>query len=316
MKILVAEDDPSARRILEVFLTRLGHDLVVVDDGAEALVALQQPEMPRLVILDWMMPEMDGLEVCRTIRSRGIEPYVYVMLVTTKAQRQDIVQGFEAGADDYIVKPFDLMELQGRLGAGIRIIHLHDQLTAAREELRFQAMHDSLTGMANRAAILQTLAAEVARSQRLDTPLGIAMADVDLFKQVNDTHGHLVGDEILKEVAHRLRGALRVYDSVGRFGGEEFLVVMPGCDSAVMQQQAERLRASIAGAPFQTAAGDLDLTLSLGIATCKGTPSLDATSLLGTADAALYRAKMQGRNRVEPAWETGPEPSPPESADA
>lgn len=303
MKILVAEDDPAARRILELFLSRLGHNIVSADDGAEALVVMQQPDIPRLVILNWMMPEMDGLQVCRAIRSRGMEPYVYVMLVTTKEQRQDVVQGFEAGADDYIVKPFDLMELQGRLGAGIRIIHLHDQLTAAREELRFQALHDSLTNLSNRAAILQTLTAEVARAQRLDTPVGIAMADVDSFKQVNDAHGHLVGDEVLKEVAQRLRGALRIYDSVGRFGGEEFLVVMPGCDAAAMQQQAERLRACIEQAPIHTSSGDLKLTLSLGIATCKGTPSLDATSLLGTADAALQRAKMHGRNRVETAWD-------------
>lgn len=299
MKILVAEDDPTAQRILEMFLTKLGHELILAADGAAAIKAFDQEPAPSLAILDWMMPEVTGLEVCHAIRQRGNDPYVYIFLVTTKAQRQDIVQGFEAGADDYIVKPFDLLELRGRLNAGIRIVQLHEQLAASREELRFQAMHDSLTGLANRASILQTLASEVARAQRLDTALAVAMADLDHFKAVNDTHGHLVGDEVLREAARRLRSALRAYDSVGRFGGEEYLVVMPGCDDTAMGQQAERLRGCIGDTPFSTSAGDLKLTVSLGIANCHGASSPDATSLLGTADAALYRAKARGRNRVE-----------------
>ncbi len=301
MRILIAEDDAAARSILEVALAQLGHEAVPVEDGADAMRIVQQPDRPPLAILDRMMPEVDALEVCRAIRRRAAGSYCYVILVTTKSQRQDMLQGFEAGADDYIVKPFDLMELKARLGAGIRIVELHAQLAAVQKELQHQALHDSLTGLRNHGGILEALDAELSRAHRLNTSLGLAMADLDHFKRINDTHGHLVGDEVLKEAAQRLRGALRGYDVVGRFGGEEFLVVMPGCEGECMRQQAERLRSAIADAPFQTEAGAIQLSISIGVASVPPALPPDRDSLLRSADTALYAAKANGRNRVEVA---------------
>ncbi|HEV2493063.1 MAG TPA: diguanylate cyclase [Terriglobia bacterium] len=303
MRILIAEDDPVSRRLLEAFLSRWGYDVVSARDGAEAWELLQRENAPTLAILDWMMPGMDGVQVCRKTRERVSQPYVYILMLTAKDRKQDLVQGIEAGADEYMIKPFDAHELKAHLLAGKRILDLQEQLIRAREELRVQATHDLLTGLWNHASILDIVQVELERAQRQDTPLGLVMGDLDHFKSVNDTYGHPAGDAVLREVARRMHSSVRPYDSVGRYGGEEFLVVVPGCDPVDARHQAERLRASVRGRPIALSETSLPVTISLGVAATSQPKATDAESLLRAADAALYLAKHNGRDRVESSTE-------------
>jgi len=300
VKVLVAEDDPVSRRALEAFLRRWGYDVKLAQNGVEAWNALQEESAPRLAVLDWMMPGMDGVQVCREVRKRGPEPYVYILLLTAKDQKQDVVEGIEAGADDYLTKPFDAHELKARLRTGRRIIELQQELIRAREELRVQATRDSLTDLWNHAAILDILRREIDRSRREGTPLGVLMADIDHFKRINDTRGHMAGDQVLRQVAESLKGAVRAYDSVGRYGGEEFLVVAPGSDVASTLQLAERLRAAVREATAGGVAAS-PVTLSVGFTSTAELGESDWDVLLRVADGALYEAKSAGRDRVEMA---------------
>lgn len=299
MKIMLAEDDQLSRRILESQLRRWDFEVLTAADGIEADRLLSEPEAPRLAIIDWMMPGLDGLEVCRRLRARDAEPYTYILLLTSKSEKQDIVGGLDAGADDYIVKPFDPQELRVRLRAGERILDLQRQLILAREQMRDQALRDSLTGVWNRGAALDTLTRELSRAQRERGHVGILMIDVDRFKNINDSLGHSAGDAVLREVTSRLLCSLRPYDSVGRMGGEEFLIVVPGCNALNAVSQAERLRNVIARDPVETPDGSIAVTVSIGVAVAEHGDLLQADSLLRTADLALYRAKRDGRNRVE-----------------
>jgi diguanylate cyclase (GGDEF)-like protein len=300
LKILIAEDDPVSRRLLEATLRKWGYYVNACIDGEAAWQMLQQPDAPSLAILDWMMPGMDGIEVCRAVRQRVEAPYVYVILLTAKHQKTDVIMGLEAGADDYIIKPFDTNELRMRLRAGQRILDLQEELIFAREELREQATHDSLTRLWNRAAIYEILQRELERASRTGAPLSILLADVDHFKRVNDSYGHLAGDAVLREIARRMLTALRPYDGIGRYGGEEFLLVLPDCDSAGAVALAERLRVAIGCEAVVLAEGVIPVTLSLGVATYEG--PAEAKSFIAAADGALYRAKNTGRNRVELAF--------------
>ena len=298
--VLIADDDPVSRRLLQVSLGNAGYRVVMAADGAEALRILNERDCPRLAVLDWMMPAMDGVEVCRTIRRSAREPYVYIILLTAKGHQSEIIEGLEAGADDYITKPFDLQELKARLRSGKRILELQEQLVTAREQLRIQATHDSLTGLFNRMAILEALDREVTRANRENRPVAVMMADLDYFKFINDTHGHQAGDAVLQETARRMLASLRAYDSVGRYGGEEFLVVVPGSDLPAAAELAERLRQSVSAQPVCVAGAMISTTLSLGLAVSTG--KLDRPEqLLHQADEALYAAKRAGRNRVATA---------------
>jgi diguanylate cyclase (GGDEF)-like protein len=297
MKILAAEDNPVFQTTLRSILTKWGYEVILVGDGNQAWSVLQADGGPRLAILDWMMPGLDGPEVCRRLRAANREPYVYVLLLTARAESQDLVEGMEAGADDYLTKPLRVPELRARLRAGRRIVELQEELMLAREALRQQATHDGLTGLLNRSAILEVLHNELARAQRESQPLSLLMVDLDHFKQVNDEFGHLAGDAVLREASSRMRAVVRRYDSVGRYGGEEFLVVLPGCDSAAAAAQAERLRLSLSAAPFVFGSGTCPLTGSVGYVCSTDVPDGDAESLIRLADDALYAAKNLGRNR-------------------
>ena len=268
----------------------------MVKDGTEAWERLQQSDPPDLLILDWMMPGIDGIELCRRIRQRNQDPYQYILLVTGKDGKQDVVKGLEAGADDYLTKPFDLGELKARVWTGKRILSLQRELIQAREDLRFQATHDALTGLRSRGATLDLLASELQRGFRSHRPTGILMIDLDHFKNVNDTYGHLAGDAVLKEAASRISHAVRGYDFVGRYGGEEFLAVLSNCTLDELHMVAERVRCAVAETAIATKAADIGVTISIGgIATSEKRPDLE---LLSAADAALYEAKRTGRNRV------------------
>jgi two-component system cell cycle response regulator len=297
VRILIAEDDPISRRLLEVTLGKWGYEVVSCPDGESAWDTLQQPDAPSLAILDWMMPGMDGLQVCREVRQMMIEPYTYMLLLTAKSQKDDIIAGLEAGADDYLTKPFDASELRMRLRAGRRILDLQTELIFAREELRRQATHDSLTRLLNRAAVCGMLQGELRRAEREQLPLSIILADIDFFKRINDTYGHLAGDAVLREMSQCMKSVVRPYDGIGRYGGEEFLLVLPGCDNEGAVALAERLRECIELNPFALAEGMIPITLSLGVAS--NDIMQDMEGLIGAADAALYRAKNSGRNRVE-----------------
>ncbi len=298
MKVLVAEDDPVTRRLLEVSLERWKYEVVPAADGRQAWEILHRSDSPRLAILDWMMPGMDGLEICRELRKRSAEIYTYALLLTSRARKAELLEGFEAGADDYLIKPFDLAELQARLRTGHRIVELQSQLIEARESLRQQATHDGLTGLWNRTAILDILERELIRCRRLSHPLTVILADLDFFKHINDRLGHLAGDVVLREAARRMRLVVRPYDAVGRYGGEEFIVVVPACKRDCSLSLAERVRAAINANPILTPEGPVTVGVSLGVAAVSDGTIPPADLLVRSADLALYRAKQEGRNRA------------------
>jgi len=295
VRILIADDDQLSRRLLEATLKRLGHEPVMVTNGTDAEEQLLRPDGPRLAILDWDMPGADGLAVCRAVRLRA-HPYVYVVLLTARDRREDMLVALEADVDDFLTKPLNPGELQARLRSGERLLTLQENLLRAQEALRYQATHDDLTGLWNRVMVLEQLAVEITRAKRAKKSVAIMLADLDHFKKVNDTYGHPAGDAILREAAARMRVALRAYDSIGRYGGEEFLIVLPGCDASAALVVAERARTSVA-APVRVGDIDIPMSISLGVASTQ-TASEDPALLIQAADEALYRAKAAGRNRV------------------
>jgi diguanylate cyclase (GGDEF)-like protein len=299
MRVLVAEDEVVSRRLLEASLRRWNYDVVTASDGTEAARILQSPDAPKLAVLDWLMPGLDGTQLCRTIRQAEIDSYTYILLLTTKHTKRDVVEGLEAGADDYISKPFDPRELRVRLRTGKRILFLLNQLTAARETLRDLAARDPLTGLWNHSSIIELLRKELCRGERQRTSVGVVLVDLDHFKMINDRHGHLIGDQVLREASQVLHNSIRLYDAVGRLGGEEFLVVLPGCDEINATSHAERLRQGLGQIAVPTTQGTIGVTASLGVTVVRADGSVDAQAAINTADLAMYAAKNSGRDRVE-----------------
>lgn len=300
-RVLIADDDPLSRRMLEAFLAKSGYRVVTAVDGVDALKILSAEDSPPLAILDWMMPGLEGPQVCERVRALPERPYVYILLLTARSDKQDLLNGLQSGADDYLTKPFDAQELRARLHVGQRILDLQDSLIAAREEMRFHATHDLLTGIDNRSVAIDAMNRESSRQVREGGSFGVALLDLDHFKNVNDTLGHLAGDAVLKEAARRMKLAVRPYDTVGRYGGEEFLVVVPSSDEEGVLTLAERIREAIQATPVTTQAGDVRVTASCGVAASTEANRLDPHTLLRLADEALYRAKERGRNRTEAA---------------
>ena len=302
MRILIADDSVMSRHLLDATLRKWGYDVVVACDGLEAWNYLQKDDAPKLAILDWVMPGLTGPEVCAKVREHSKNSqeceYTYIILLTSKNLKEDLIEGMEAGADDYLIKPFDQHELKVRLRAGTRIIDLERALVEAREALREQATRDSLTLLWNRASILDILERELVRGQRQQRAVGVVLADLDHFKSVNDTSGHFAGDAVLREFTRRVTSSMRAYDAMGRYGGEEFLIVLPGCDQANTVAQAERLRAALATESIATNEAPCVVTCSFGATTCRPGSPVNSESLIRTADRALYMAKNQGRDRV------------------
>lgn len=301
MQIVVADDNAAFREMLSKMLAEWGYAVLLAENGAQAFAHLRQEDGPRLALLDWMMPGMEGAEVCRQVRATVRDRYVYIVLLSARAESEDIVAGMESGADDYIVKPFQPDELRARLRAGRRVLALQQELLAAQETLREQGMRDALTGVWNRKSIFDLLDKELSRSKRSGEPLTVLMADLDGFKQVNDNLGHRAGDEVLRQVGRRLQAAVRRYDAVGRYGGDEFLLVLPGCELAGGSAQAERVRDAISSESFTAGDVQVRLTCSLGVACSKVGVVQTPDDMVSAADAALYDAKRAGRNRVEAA---------------
>jgi len=300
MRILIADDSIVSRHLLDATLRKWGYEVVVACDGLEAWNVLQAEDPPKIAILDWVMPGLTGPEVCRRVRehTKEKESYTYILLLTSKSLREDLIEGMESGADDYLTKPFDQHELKVRLRAGTRIVDLQRELVAAREELREQATKDFLTRIWNRSSILDILDRELARGAREKRPVGLVLADLDHFKLVNDTYGHFAGDAVLREFARRIAASIRPYDAIGRHGGEEFLMVLPGCDDVCTAGQAERMRAVLADEPMSINDEYRSITCSFGSTCWRPGAESSAEALIRVADRALYMAKNEGRNRV------------------
>jgi two-component system, cell cycle response regulator len=290
MRILIAEDDNMQRNVLRALLTKVGHEVAAACDGQEAWDLLQQEHI-RLVITDWMMPNLSGLQLIQKIRAAGWTSYTYILLLTSKDLKENIVEGLQAGADDYLTKPFDKNELVARLGIGDRILELEGRLA-------HMATHDILTGLFNRRALY-----DIALSNLQKTAAGgvisFIMVDLDHFKDVNDTYGHMAGDQTLRVIAGVLQENTPAGGAVGRWGGEEFLVCLPGLDCEEVLQAAEQIRRSVAGTTVLLADGKtLQVTCSLGVSSSDDCMKLDLETLVGQADEALYRAKSSGRNCI------------------
>ncbi|MDD3853806.1 MAG: diguanylate cyclase [Syntrophomonadaceae bacterium] len=293
---MIADDDALSRKVLEDSLLDWGYDVLVTRNGEEAWEALSQPNHPNLIILDWMMPGYDGVDICRMLRRRQGSRYTYVILLTSRDSRKDLVMGLESGVDDYITKPFDPEELKYRLRIGERIVALEERI------LRM-ARTDYLTGLLNRRAFMERLEGERNRSIRDGKNLSIVMADIDFFKRVNDLYGHQNGDLVLQEFAKCLREACRQYDFVGRYGGEEFIIGLPGTGLEESKLLAERIRKIIEAHQIKTPDHNtfIQVTSSFGAASIASQSQASYDDLIKSADRALYQAKKDGRNRV--AWE-------------
>jgi two-component system chemotaxis response regulator CheY len=262
-------------------------------NGNEAWDILEKNDRPNLAVLDWIMPGMDGVEICKRLRKLSLPNYVYVILLTARNKREDVIYGLESGADDYIIKPFHHEELKSRLKIGQRIIELEHRI------LRL-ASTDYLTGLLNRRAFLERLERELNRCQREASPMGIIIMDIDHFKKVNDNYGHQAGDLVLQELSTTLVTLCRVYDFIGRYGGEEFIVCLPGADKWNTYQIAERMRSIVENKNIllPDKGTSVSVTASFGIVSMEPGQRKSADRLINEADEALYRAKDQGRNQV------------------
>jgi two-component system cell cycle response regulator len=300
MRILIADDETISRHLLEQTLKRWGHEVVVTRDGVQAWETLQKGD-GHLVIADWMMPRLNGLELCRKVREARMDRYVYIILLTARGRKKDVVEGLAAGADDYVVKPFDRDELRVRIHAGERVISLEQRLREVQRKLERLAITDDLTGLLNRRAAMQRLEEEFARVQREGCALSCIILDLDHFKQINDTYGHRVGDEVLRELARRMRSSCRPYDIVARYGGEEFLTVLPGVSPTEAVQVAERIRHSLSSEPVEWQGISVSVKASFGVAEVVGNAAESPESLVIRADRALYRAKGEGGDCVRAA---------------
>jgi diguanylate cyclase (GGDEF)-like protein len=302
LKILVAEDESVARHVLSRLLASWGYEVTSVADGDAAWNALDEDDSLTLAILDWMMPGLNGLDLVQRLRAKQERPYTYVLLLTAKSGKSEVLQALNAGCDDYLTKPFDSEELQARLAVGKRITELQAQLTQALQATHHEATHDPLTGILNRKAILDVLGQEINRAKRANTTLSVALVDIDHFKVINDSHGHLVGDEVLRAITQRMHDLIRSYDKLGRFGGEEFLIVLPECGTGDAVAACERVCTGLASVPVHIGELNIVATASIGVATL-GNGS-DMEMLIGKADQELYAAKGNGRNQVHAAQES------------
>ncbi len=291
LKILIAEDNVILNRNLARNISNWGYEVVTTRNGSEAWDFILKENI-RLAILDWMMPGIDGVNLCKKIRKelpKNKSEYVYIILLTGKKQQKDIILGLSAGADDYMIKPANLLELKVRLNNGNRIIELEDK----RIQL---ATTDSLTDLWNRRKIFEFFEEELDRGARENIYIGAIMIDIDNFKHINDKFGHSVGDKVLSEVAFRLKHSLRLYDKIGRYGGDEMLIVLPNCDQNNVTLIMERLRQIICTKKIKTTAGEFDITISLGGASTQNLTENSLEQMLESSDNALYQAKRKGRN--------------------
>jgi two-component system cell cycle response regulator len=296
-RVLVAENDPEVRLQMQNWLQGWGYQVLIAMNGPEAWEILQQERPPELVIMNRIMPDIEGVELSRRLRHEQRDYYHYILLITDTCAKRDIGHALESGADDYLMKPFGRDDLRARLTVASRILSLQDHLIQAREGLLDQATKDALTGVWNRPALLELFQRELDRASRVNTSTGLLILDLDHFKAVNDTYGHLTGDLALKETARRLKCAVRSYDLVGRYGGEEFLIVFPDCSREQLCRIAENVRLAVGSKPVLVGTVEIPISLSIG-AVSVAAEGRSAGNMLAVADVALYQAKNTGRNRT------------------
>lgn len=295
-KLLLVEDDQDYRQLLEKKLKSSGYDVISASNGLKALELMEIHEI-RLLITDWSMPIMSGLDLIKSVRSDTSKPYVYIIVLSAYSTIKDIVKGIDVGSDDYLTKPFSFIELEARIKIGERIINLESRLQNSINEQLHMAQIDHLTKIFNRRYLFEIGEQLFNQGQRYKHQMALLMIDIDRFKNVNDTHGHHIGDETLISIARRFSESIREVDILGRFGGEEFIVLMPETKAKGAQIVAERMRASISAEPLKTSGPKISLTISVGIAVQESaTENLEA--LVKKADVALYQSKRAGRNRV------------------
>jgi diguanylate cyclase (GGDEF)-like protein len=297
MKILIAEDQLPTARYLRRLLEQMGHEVQEACDGEEAWEFLRREPVP-LLISDWMMPRLDGLDLCRRIRSQITDGYIYIILLTARNSREDKLKGLNAGADDFLTKPLDADELCVRLEIATRILDVHNALNRQNSRLIEIATTDELTGVNNRRRFGEDLNLHAALAARHGLPLSLIMLDVDHFKQYNDTYGHLAGDDVLRTIATILRTEVREHDLVARYGGEEFVLLLPSTGPEAATEVAERLRKAISKGTWNM----VQLTASFGVATTDPSHMITVEELIAQADEALYYSKNAGRNRVTHIW--------------
>jgi len=298
MRVLVVDDDENYIFLVGRILKSMNHEVVSAMNGQAAWELIQAEQIP-FVITDWMMPDLDGAELVRQIRAANFPYYVYTILLTAKQTKNDVVGGLDAGADDYIIKPFDMNEMRARIAIGERILGLETRLRETMVKLEEQASHDSLTGLFNRRALYDLIDQEMARSLRDGHFISLVMIDIDHFKEINDQFGHLVGDEMLCLVSQTIQDCKRHYDQVGRWGGEEFLIVLPSTGLQAASQVAERIRQAIAAIDRDVpGGGKAHVRASFGVASTEHQGLVTFNALLQQADEALYEAKQSGRNRI------------------
>jgi|Deesub1362B_J571_1020462.scaffolds.fasta_scaffold00001_399 diguanylate cyclase (GGDEF)-like protein len=298
--VLVAEDEPISQRIIAKNLSDWGYEPIVVSDGRKALSVFRQQRIP-IVLLDWMMPGLSGPELARQIREidQKKRKYTYIILVTSRDKIQDISAGFAAGVDDYITKPFHPLELKSRLQAGMRIISLERQLLNYQKKLEKLATTDSLLRIKTRRQILAELNSELARAEREQQNVGLILVDIDHFKKINDTYGHPAGDKVLKKIARQLKKNIRQYDQIGRYGGDELIIILPNCGLSEVSSISQRLCQSVAKLkiPLENKI-TIQPTLSGGATSSEAFTRASPQSLINACDKALYQAKARGRNQI------------------
>jgi len=297
-KVLVADDSVVYRRLVERTLSLGSCSVLVAKSGQEAIEILER-EHPSLVITDWVMPDLTGIELCQRIRANSESGYTYVIILTSNAEKENVVKGLSAGADDYLTKPFDPDELLARVRVGLRLVDLHRQIEGKNRLLEELALTDPLTGLPNRRAIVTWGSRQLSGAARHGFAFWVVLIDLDHFKNVNDTYGHEAGDTVLKRIAEILKANTRYSDISGRIGGEEFLQVLTHTDEEGVRIVVERIRNQFAEEKFSFGGPAVTVTASLGVAGFFGKTAPDFSELVSRADAALYRAKHLGRNRIE-----------------
>ncbi len=305
MKMLIVEDDPFVQKVVKKVFAGMGFEVLTCGDGATALDFIKNDRI-QFAVVDWILPEMDGLTLCRRARKLKLSRYIYMIVLTSRNRKEDLVQALDAGADDYIAKPFDETELAARARVGMRIIQLENKLINNQKRLMKLAREDPLTGILNRRSLFDGILKEINRASREGASAATILVDADNFKAINDTHGHLAGDVVLTEFSRRLQDSCREYDLLGRYGGEEFLVFLPRTDREGAIRVAERIRSSLREKPMAFGEQKIELSASLGVCAYtfekseKRAENVEAVfdEMIKRTDYALYMAKKEGKNRV------------------